>query len=194
MNETTGRRILLAVAVVGLFAGLAVQHLPIASLQPAIIWTVATLPVIATLGLSILRDLLIGRLGVDAIALASMSVALVLGEALAAVVVAIMYAGGTVLEDAARGRAERDLTALTDRSPRLAHRRTGQEFETSQSSAWRWVTSFWFEPASFCLSTVRFRTPQRCSTNWLSLESPWPKSASRVKRCAAAQSTPGKHF
>ncbi len=59
-----------------------------------------------------------------------MSVALVLGEALAAVVVAIMYAGGTVLEDAARGRAERDLTALTDRSPRLAHRRSGQEFET----------------------------------------------------------------
>ena len=59
-----------------------------------------------------------------------MTAALALGQPLAGLVVAIMYAGGTVLEDAARGRAERDLTALTDRSPRLAHRRSGQEFVT----------------------------------------------------------------
>ena len=60
----------------------------------------------------------------------SMSAALALGEPLARVVVAIMYAGGTVLEDFARGRAERDLTALTDRSPRLAHRRSDGTLET----------------------------------------------------------------
>lgn len=136
MNETMVRRALLAVAIVGLCGGLATQFLGpasdlgMANLRPALIWTVATLPVIAALGISILRDMWIGRLGVDAIALVSMTAALVLGEALAAVVVAIMYAGGTVLEDLARGRAERDLTALTDRSPRLAHRRSGQEFET----------------------------------------------------------------
>ncbi len=130
MNETILRRTLLAIAVVGLCAGLLFQYLGITSVPPAAIWTVATLPVILALAVSILRDLWIGRLGVDAIALVSMTAALALGQPLAGLVVAIMYAGGTVLEDAARGRAERDLTALTDRSPRLAHRRSGQDFVT----------------------------------------------------------------
>ena len=128
MNEATLRKALLAVAFIGLCAGLTAWYFGIPGIE--VIWTAATLPVIAVLGLSILRDFWIGRFGVDAIALVSMSAALVLGEALAAIVVAIMYAGGTVLEDLARGRAERDLTALTDRSPRLAHRRSGEEFET----------------------------------------------------------------
>jgi heavy metal translocating P-type ATPase len=130
VNETSVRRTLLALAVIGLCAGLAARYFGIAGIRPTFIWTIATLPVITVLGLSIFRDLWIGRLGVDAIALISMAAALALGEALAAIVVAIMYAGGTVLEDAARGRAERDLTALTDRSPRLAHRRSGEQFET----------------------------------------------------------------
>jgi heavy metal translocating P-type ATPase len=68
------------------------------------------------------RDLLAGRLGVDAVALVSMSAALILGEPLAGVVVAIMYAGGNLLEDFAVARAERDLKALVDRAPRVAHR------------------------------------------------------------------------
>uniref|UniRef100_UPI00339D4683 heavy metal translocating P-type ATPase n=1 Tax=Aquibium sp. A9E412 TaxID=2976767 RepID=UPI00339D4683 len=67
-------------------------------------------------------EFLRGRVGVDAIALVAMAAALVLGEPLAAVVVAIMYAGGNVLEEYARGRAEYNLKALTDRSPRIAHR------------------------------------------------------------------------
>jgi P-type E1-E2 ATPase len=48
---------------------------------------------------------------------------------LAGVVVAIMYAGGNVLEDFAVGRAERDLKSLVDRAPRVAHRRTEESFE-----------------------------------------------------------------
>ena len=42
---------------------------------------------------------------------------------LAGVVVAVMYAGGNVLEDFAIARAERDLKSLIDRAPRIAHRR-----------------------------------------------------------------------
>ena len=99
-------------------------------LEAGTIWTAATLPVVAALAISILRDFWIGRFGVDAIALVSMSAALLLGQALAAVVVAIMYAGGTVLEDFARGRAERNLKALTDRSPRVAHRKSAHGTET----------------------------------------------------------------
>ncbi|WP_265519325.1 heavy metal translocating P-type ATPase [Nitratireductor luteus] len=134
LSESLLRRILLATAILGLASGLALQlgfradaFLP---LRPEMIWTAATLPVVAVLLISILRDFWIGRFGVDAIAFTSMSAALLLDQSLAAVVVAIMYAGGTVLEDFARGRAERNLKALTDRSPRFARRKSAEAVET----------------------------------------------------------------
>ncbi|MFM9848838.1 MAG: heavy metal translocating P-type ATPase [Hyphomicrobiaceae bacterium] len=68
---------------------------------------------------------MLGRVGVDAVAFVSMSAALILGEALAGAVVAVMYAGGVVLEDFAVARAERDLRSLVDRAPRVAHRHAG---------------------------------------------------------------------
>ncbi|RUW23223.1 heavy metal translocating P-type ATPase, partial [Mesorhizobium sp. M1E.F.Ca.ET.041.01.1.1] len=148
VNESVLRRALLAVAVVGLALGLGVWRSgigpispigpvspigpisPMGPISPNAIWAAATLPVVVMLAISILRDFWIGRVGVDAIALVSMSAALLLGQALAAVVVAIMYAGGTVLEDVARGRAERNLRALTDRAPRFAHRKSCEGTET----------------------------------------------------------------
>ncbi|RWL84373.1 MAG: heavy metal translocating P-type ATPase [Mesorhizobium sp.] len=130
MNESLLRRALLIIAVLGLALGLGVWRNGIDIASPDVIWTAATLPVVAALAISILRDFWIGRVGVDAIALVSMSAALLLGQALAAVVVAIMYAGGTVLEDLARGRAERNLRALTDRAPRVAHRKSAHGTET----------------------------------------------------------------
>lgn len=81
------------------------------------LWAAGAIPVISSLAISIVRDLLAGRMGVDAIALLSMVAALALGENLAGIVVAIMYAGGSVLEDFAIGRAERDLKLLVDRAP-----------------------------------------------------------------------------
>lgn len=130
MDESALRRALLIIAIVGLALGLGVWRSGIGPISPDTIWTVATLPVVVTLAISILRDFWIGRIGVDAIALVSMSAALLLGQALAAVVVAIMYAGGTVLEDFARGRAERNLRALTDRAPHVAHRKSADGTET----------------------------------------------------------------
>ncbi|GLS34815.1 cation transporter [Mesorhizobium tianshanense] len=130
MNESALRRALLAIAVLGLAVGAGVWRTGYDSIQAGSIWTAATLPVMVALAISILRDFWIGRFGVDAIALVSMSAALLLDQPLAAVVVAIMYAGGTVLEDFARGRAERNLKALTDRSPRVAHRKSTQGTET----------------------------------------------------------------
>ncbi|RVC75815.1 heavy metal translocating P-type ATPase, partial [Mesorhizobium sp. M2A.F.Ca.ET.046.02.1.1] len=130
MNESVLRRALLIIAVLGLALGLGVWRNGIDIASPDTIWTAATLPVVAALAISILRDFWIGRVGVDTIALVSMSAALLLGQALAAVVVAIMYAGGTVLEDLARGRAERNLRALTDRAPRVAHRKSAHGTET----------------------------------------------------------------
>lgn len=117
---------LAAIAVAGLAAGgLAAltgrQHFA------ALAWMVATLPVIAGLAAYIIRDLRAGRVGVDAIALLAMAGALALGQPLAGAVVALMYAGGNVLEDFAVARAEKSLRALVDRAPRIAHRREGDK-------------------------------------------------------------------
>ena len=126
--ERVLRWTLVFVAVSGLAAGLAAysQNRPdIANLS----FTIATIPVIAGLAISILRDLLMGRLGVDAIALVSMSAAVALGQPLAGAVVALMYSGGNVLEDIAVARAEYDLRSLVDRAPREAHRRLDDHIE-----------------------------------------------------------------
>ncbi len=121
IDERLLRRVLLTVAVAGLGLGL----VAIALGRPNLaywLWAAGTLPVTLMLAVAMTRSLLAGRPGVDAIAFVSMTTALILREPLAGCVVALMYAGGTVLEDIAVARAERDLRALIDRAPRVAHR------------------------------------------------------------------------
>lgn len=122
MNEPLLRKTLLAIALTGLVAGFLGEAQTFVGIPSDTIRILATVPVALSLARSIALELLAGRVGVDAIALISMSAAIVLDQTLAGLVVAIMYVGGTVIEDFARGRAERDLRALTDRSPRIAHR------------------------------------------------------------------------
>ncbi|HEX4893820.1 MAG TPA: heavy metal translocating P-type ATPase [Hyphomicrobiaceae bacterium] len=126
--ERTLRRLLVAIALGGLASGgisWSMGHTSAAGY----FWAAGTIPVVVALAISMTRDLLDGRLGVDAVALVSMSAALLLGESLAGAVVALMYSGGNLLEDLAVGRAERDLKALVDRAPRLAHRRAGDALD-----------------------------------------------------------------
>lgn len=94
------------------------------------IWTAATLLLLFPLGAAILRQLARGEVGVDVIALVAMAAAVALGHSLAGAVVGLMLAGGEALESYARGRARRELAALLDRAPRLAHRRRGDLLET----------------------------------------------------------------
>ena len=126
--ERVLRWTLVLIAVVGLAAGIFAYAADRQNLAD-LCWTLATAPVIAGLAVSIARDLLAGRFGVDAIALVSMSAALALGQPLAGAVVALMYSGGNVLEDIAVARAEHDLRSLVDRAPREAHRRVGDRIE-----------------------------------------------------------------
>lgn len=119
---------LVAIAALGLAAGLVAQVAGRSDVAH-LVWMAATIPVIGGLAVSMTRDFLAGRIGVDAIALLSMTAALALGEPLAGVVVALMYSGGNVLEDIAVARAEHDLRALVDRAPRFAHRRIDQGVE-----------------------------------------------------------------
>ena len=132
--ERVLRWALVAIAVTGLAAGIAAYTAHRSDLAD-VFWTLATAPVVAGLTVSILKDVLAGRFGVDAIALVSMSAALALGQPLAGAVVALMYSGGNVLEDIAVARAEHDLRALVDRAPREAHRRIADHIEEVPISA-----------------------------------------------------------
>jgi cation transport ATPase len=78
-------------------------------------WTLGTLPVLLALFAQIIGSLRSGDVGLDVVAALSMSAALVFGETLAGNVVALMYAGGQLLESIAEGRTRREMTALLGR-------------------------------------------------------------------------------
>jgi heavy metal translocating P-type ATPase len=86
------------------------------------IWAFGAIVVLAPLVVDTVRSLSRGDVGVDAIALVAIVWALVLGQQLAAAIVALMMSGGAALEAWAAGRAQRDLRRLVERTPRIAHR------------------------------------------------------------------------
>ena len=128
LTERMFRRALIAIALGGLVSG-AVAWANGLNDVANWCWAAGTLPVVIGLLISMIRDFLAGRMGVDSVAFVSMSGALVLGQNLAGIVIAIMYAGGNLLEDIAVARAERDLRSLIDRAPRIAHRRADSAIE-----------------------------------------------------------------
>ncbi len=86
------------------------------------IWAFSAAPVLLALLVEIASSLRRGDFGLDIVAALSMTGSLALGQELAAVVVALMYAGGKYLEDFAEGHARREMTALLSRVPRTTMR------------------------------------------------------------------------
>jgi heavy metal translocating P-type ATPase len=113
--------LLVAIPSAGLTAGVVALWVD-RSDWAALLWTSATLPVLAALLAEIVLSLRNGDFGLDIVAALSMAAALVFGEHLAASVVALMYAGGQYLESFAEKRASREMTALLARVPRTAIR------------------------------------------------------------------------
>jgi heavy metal translocating P-type ATPase len=93
------------------------------------VWAATNAGMLGLLTWSVGRRIARRDIGVDAIALVSMAGALALGEYLAGAVIALMLAGGDMLEAMAGRRARRELTALVKRAPRIAHRRRGDLLE-----------------------------------------------------------------
>jgi heavy metal translocating P-type ATPase len=114
-------RLLAALAFAGLCAGGAARLAGQAHLADQIWGVIAALSV-APLGLAVLRSLKRRDVGVDAIALVAITTAVVLGEELAAAIVALMMSGGAALEAWASTRARRALHLLVERAPRTARR------------------------------------------------------------------------
>jgi heavy metal translocating P-type ATPase len=92
-------------------------------------WGVGAAVVLVPLTVQTLRSLRHGDVGVDAIALIAIAGALILGEQLAAAIVALMMSGGAALEAWAAGRAQRELRLLVERAPRIAHREVDSRVE-----------------------------------------------------------------
>lgn len=122
------RIVILALAVAGLLGGLAL-HLADAGGMARLAWAAGVLPALAALVAEILRSLSRGEIGLDIVALLSMTAALLFGETLAAAVVAVMYSGGSFLESFAEGRARREMHALLARVPRTAARYRGDRLD-----------------------------------------------------------------
>lgn len=90
-------------------------------------WAAGTLVAIVPAVLWVVAALRRGRLGVDLIAVLSLTGTLLVGEYLAGALIAVMLAGGRALDAAATRRASRDLQALLERAPRFARRRIGTQ-------------------------------------------------------------------
>lgn len=115
------RIFLFGVAFLGLAGGFAATQLGFGGFQ-GLIWGLAAGIVLAALLSEIATSLARGEVGLDLVAGLSISAALAFGETLAAAVVALMYAGGQLLEDYAANRARADMRALLARVPKTALR------------------------------------------------------------------------
>jgi heavy metal translocating P-type ATPase len=115
-------RRLLAVGCLVVVAAGAILHLAGAPAAGDLVLALGSVLVLVPLTWSVARSLAHRDVGVDAIALLAIAGALALGQWGAAAVVALMLAGGNALEEAAAGRARRELRALVERAPRVAHR------------------------------------------------------------------------
>ena len=66
------------------------------------------------------RSILRGHWGLD-ILLAAIIATVLVGEFVASLIIVLMLTGGEALEDYAAGRAQRELNALLERVPQVAH-------------------------------------------------------------------------
>ena len=118
---SVAERVMLPLTVGGLGIGLGATAVGLEGLAWWA-WTVPAAIVGIWLAASIAADLLARKAGVDVIAVLAIVGALLLGESLAAAVIAVMLATGQWLERFAAGRAHRELSALISRAPRIVHR------------------------------------------------------------------------
>jgi heavy metal translocating P-type ATPase len=70
---------------------------------------------------SMVRSILRGQWGIDVLAVTAIIATVLVGEYWASLIIVLMFTGGEALENYAEGRAKRELTALLDNTPLIAH-------------------------------------------------------------------------
>ena len=118
---------LLAFTLIALLGGLLLRWFDNPQLA-AQLWFLSAALLTAVLFFEIVARLLSREVGVDLIALLSLSGAMLLNQNLVAAVIALMLASGRTLEYFTSQRAERELKRLIDRAPRFALRLENDKF------------------------------------------------------------------
>lgn len=111
--------------VAGTIAALLAVLILLLSGQPLIAQITASvyaLAVAAYLAVGMVRRLMGGQWGIDILAVTAIVSTVLVGEFVASMIIVLMMAGGTALEDYAAGRAKKELTSLLERVPQTAHR------------------------------------------------------------------------
>ncbi|AWB87481.1 heavy metal translocating P-type ATPase [Mycetocola zhujimingii] len=93
------------------------------------LFSVYSLAIAAWQAVGMVRALLRREFGLDVLAITAIVSTVIVGEYIAALVVVLMLTGGEALEDFANARAKRELDALLDRAPQLAHRSVAGEYQ-----------------------------------------------------------------
>ena len=110
----------------GLAVAVAIAGGVLESLGQAVVtaWVLSVfgLTIAAREGWRMVRAMLRGHVGLDILAVTAIIATIVVGEHWASLVIVIMLSGGEALEDFADGRAERELSALLEHVPQVAHR------------------------------------------------------------------------
>jgi len=111
--------------VAGTIAALLAVLVLLLSGQPLIAQITASvyaLAVAAYMAVGMARRLMGGQWGIDILAVTAIVSTVMVGEFIASMIIVLMMAGGTALEDYAAGRAKKELTSLLERVPQTAHR------------------------------------------------------------------------
>jgi len=110
--------------VATLIVGLVGIALALAGASVAVQWTLSgyALGMAAWQAVGMVREIIRGHWGLDILAVTAIVATVVVGEYVAALLVVLMLTGGEALETYANRRAKRELDALLDRAPQLAHR------------------------------------------------------------------------
>lgn len=90
-----------------------------------LLWVLGALPALAFVLYDVVRSLIRREAGIDVLAAIAIIGAIVLGEYLSAIAIAVMFASGQALESFAQARAGREMSALLARAPRSAYRMQG---------------------------------------------------------------------
>ena len=92
--------------------------------SPVTAWALSifSLSIAAREGWQMVRAMMRGHVGLDVLAVTAIVATVVVGEHWASLVIVVMLSGGEALEDFAAGRAERELSALLEHVPQIAHR------------------------------------------------------------------------
>ena len=86
------------------------------------LYSIFALAVAGIEGVQMAKQLRHGIVGIDILAIVAIVSTVMVGEFFASIIIVFMVSGGKALEDFAQGRARRELDALLEREPQVAHR------------------------------------------------------------------------